>query len=110
MPQPISCTALSSAQDWNEFNDINKLIIRTPIRTEYKVAFPFLYNNRPRKVRLGVYHYPQVMYIKVRNGRLIGAGWAGLGGSMAGTRDRVAPQEVSRHSCLRTSHGLAFAA
>ena len=24
-------------EDWNEFNDINKLIIRTPIRTEYKV-------------------------------------------------------------------------
>lgn len=38
-------------EDWNEFNDINKLIIRSPIRTEYKVAFPYLYNNRPRKVR-----------------------------------------------------------
>ena len=25
-------------EDWNEFNDINKLIIRTPIRTEYKVC------------------------------------------------------------------------
>lgn len=24
---------------------------RSPIRTEYKVAFPYLYNNRPRKVR-----------------------------------------------------------
>ncbi len=38
-------------EDWNEFNDINKLIIRSPIRTEYRVAFPYLYNNRPRKVR-----------------------------------------------------------
>lgn len=38
-------------EDWNEFNDINKLIIRTPIRTEYKIAFPYLYNNRPRQVR-----------------------------------------------------------
>ena len=26
-------------EDWNEFNDINKLIIRSPIRTEYKVCF-----------------------------------------------------------------------
>ena len=26
-------------EDWNEFNDINKLIIRTPIRTEYKVRW-----------------------------------------------------------------------
>jgi pre-mRNA-processing factor 8 len=24
-------------EDWNEFNDINKLIIRSPLRTEYKV-------------------------------------------------------------------------
>lgn len=54
-------------EDWNEFNDINKLIIRTPIRTEYKVAFPYLYNNRPRKVMLSTYHYPQVMYIKTED-------------------------------------------
>jgi pre-mRNA-processing factor 8 len=26
-------------EDWNEFNDINKVIIRQQIRTEYKVAF-----------------------------------------------------------------------
>ena len=31
-----------TVQDWNEFNDINKLIIRTPIRTEYKVGRFFL--------------------------------------------------------------------
>lgn len=54
-------------EDWNEFNDINKLIIRTPIRTEYKVAFPYLYNNRPRNVLLSVYHHPQVMYIKAED-------------------------------------------
>ncbi|CAL8460792.1 g323 [Coccomyxa elongata] len=54
-------------EDWNEFNDINKLIIRSPIRTEYKVAFPYLYNNRPRKVRLSPYHYPMVMYIKMED-------------------------------------------
>eukprot|EP00746_Dinoflagellata_sp_MGD_P153981 gnl/MRDRNA2_/MRDRNA2_84578_c0_seq1.p1 gnl/MRDRNA2_/MRDRNA2_84578_c0~~gnl/MRDRNA2_/MRDRNA2_84578_c0_seq1.p1 ORF type:complete len:2332 (+),score=9.13 gnl/MRDRNA2_/MRDRNA2_84578_c0_seq1:810-6998(+) len=51
-------------EDWNEFNDINKLIIRTPIRTEYKVAFPHLYNNRPRKVFVCLYHEPMSMYIK----------------------------------------------
>jgi len=27
-------------EDWNEFNDINKLIIRSPIRTEYKARPP----------------------------------------------------------------------
>ena len=45
-------------EDWNEFNDIKKLIVRCPIRTEYKVAFPYLYNNRPRKVALSRYHAP----------------------------------------------------
>ena len=34
-----------SDEDWNEFNDINKVVIRQPIRTEYRIAFPFLYNN-----------------------------------------------------------------
>jgi hypothetical protein len=32
-------------EDWNEFNDIDKVIIRQQIRTEYKVAFPHLYNS-----------------------------------------------------------------
>lgn len=31
------------------------------------MAFPYLYNNRPRKVRLSVYHYPMVMYIKTED-------------------------------------------
>ncbi|KAG2609651.1 hypothetical protein PVAP13_4KG063300 [Panicum virgatum] len=54
-------------EDWNEFNDINKLIIRQPLRTEYRIAFPHLYNNRPRKVKLGVYHTPMIMYIKTED-------------------------------------------
>ena len=36
-------------EDWNEFNDINKIIIRHPIRTEYRIAFPYLYNNLPNE-------------------------------------------------------------
>jgi hypothetical protein len=44
--------------DWNEFNDINKIIIRQPIRTEYKLAFPFLYNSRPRDVTTLLYSKP----------------------------------------------------
>ena len=39
-------------EDWNEFNDINKIIIRQPVRTEYRIAFPYLYNNFPYKVHL----------------------------------------------------------
>ncbi|KAK4785250.1 hypothetical protein SAY86_001939 [Trapa natans] len=54
-------------EDWNEFNDINKLIIRSPLRTEYRIAFPHLYNNRPRKVKLCIYHSPMVMFIKAED-------------------------------------------
>jgi len=54
-------------EDWNEFNDINKIIIRHTVRTEYRIAFPYLYNSRPRKVHLGVYHYPQACYIKAED-------------------------------------------
>ncbi|KAF9917840.1 Pre-mRNA-processing-splicing factor 8 [Lobosporangium transversale] len=50
-------------EDWNEFNDINKIIIRQPIRTEYKVAFPYVYNSLPRSVHVGWYHHPTVVYI-----------------------------------------------
>ncbi|KAI0564470.1 pre-mRNA processing 8 protein PRP8 [Gracilaria domingensis] len=50
--------------DWNEFNDVNKLIIRRPIKTEYRIAFPFLYNHLPRGVSLSRYHSPAVMYLK----------------------------------------------
>jgi len=53
--------------DWDEFNDLNKIIIRAPIRTEYKVAFPQLYNNRPRKVYMIEYHHPALCYIKTED-------------------------------------------
>lgn len=51
-------------EDWNEFNDVSKIIIRHPIRTEYKVFYPYLYNSLPRQVKLGVYHYPSSALIK----------------------------------------------
>ncbi|KAI9583820.1 pre-mRNA-processing-splicing factor 8 [Glossina fuscipes] len=54
-------------EDWNEFNDINKVIIRQPIRTEYRIAFPYLYNNMPHFVHLSWYHTPNVVYIKTED-------------------------------------------
>lgn len=45
-------------EDWNDFNDVNKIIFRNSIRTEYKIAFPHLYNSRPRKVNMSFYHHP----------------------------------------------------
>mmetsp|Transcript_8378 Transcript_8378/g.30995 ORF Transcript_8378/g.30995 Transcript_8378/m.30995 type:complete len:2367 (-) Transcript_8378:8-7108(-) len=55
---------LNEDEDWDEFNDINKLIVRQKIRTEYRVAFPHLYNARPRKVAIVDYHHPQMCYMK----------------------------------------------
>ena len=65
--EPLFKDSDAADEDWNEFNDINKLIIRSAIRTEYKVAFPYLYNNRPRRVDLATYHSPMVMYIKTED-------------------------------------------
>ena len=51
-------------EDWNEFNDINKIIIRHQIRTEYRIAFPYMYNSRPRSVYAAPYHHPPLYYVK----------------------------------------------
>ena len=47
--EPLHRDMDKADEDWNEFNDVNKLIIRHANRTEYKVAFPFLYNNAPAR-------------------------------------------------------------
>jgi hypothetical protein len=46
------------------FQQVNKIIIRHRIRTEYKIAYPYLYNSRPRSVRIGKHHNPSTMYLK----------------------------------------------
>jgi len=58
--EPLYRDIYDEDEDWNEFNDIRKIIIRHHIRTEYKIAFPYLYNSRPRKVEMAVYHHPTV--------------------------------------------------
>ncbi|KAJ3800917.1 NUC071 domain-containing protein [Lentinula aff. detonsa] len=62
--EPLYRDMDSFDEDWNEFNDINKVIIRQQIRTEYKVAFPHLYNSLPRSVRISAYHTPKIVYIR----------------------------------------------
>ncbi|KAF2716463.1 putative pre-mRNA splicing factor [Polychaeton citri CBS 116435] len=54
-------------EDFGEFNAIDRIIFRAPIRTEYRVAFPYLYNSLPRSVRIGVYSYPQTVYVKTED-------------------------------------------
>ncbi|KAG2180580.1 hypothetical protein INT44_003584 [Umbelopsis vinacea] len=62
--EPLYRDLDTADEDWNEFNDINKIIIRQPIRTEYKIAYPFLYNSLPRSVHLSWYHFPTNVYIR----------------------------------------------
>ena len=45
-------------QDYNEFNSIDRIIFRIPVRSEYRIAFPHLYNPRPRAIQLSWYGHP----------------------------------------------------
>ncbi|RKP19772.1 PROCN-domain-containing protein, partial [Rozella allomycis CSF55] len=65
--EPLYKDVDNTDEDWNAFNDINKLIIRQPIRTEYKVAFPYLYNSMPRSVSMTHYHHPCSCYVKAED-------------------------------------------
>ncbi|OAQ62331.1 pre-mRNA processing splicing factor 8 [Pochonia chlamydosporia 170] len=49
-------------EDFGEFNAIDRIIFRTPIRTEFRVAFPFLYNSLPRSVHLTWHSHPQIVF------------------------------------------------
>ncbi|KAJ9645464.1 pre-mRNA-splicing factor 8 [Knufia peltigerae] len=51
-------------EDFGEFNAIDRIIFRAPIRTEYRVAFPYLYNSLPRSVKISWYSHPQVVYVR----------------------------------------------
>jgi len=57
-------------EDFGEFNAIDRIIFRAPIRTEYRVAFPYLYNSLPRSVQLSWYSYPQVVYVNAEDPNL----------------------------------------
>jgi pre-mRNA-processing factor 8 len=49
-------------EDFGEFNAMDRIIFRNPIRTECRVSYPFLYNALPRSVHLSWHSHPQVVY------------------------------------------------
>ncbi|KAI1384862.1 PROCN-domain-containing protein [Hypoxylon trugodes] len=51
-------------EDFGEFNAIDRIIFRFPIRTEYRVAYPYLYNSLPRSVQFNWYSHPQIVFTK----------------------------------------------
>lgn len=51
-------------EDFNEFNSIDRIIFRVAVRSEYRIAFPHLYNSRPRSVEMSWYCEPVSCLIK----------------------------------------------
>ncbi|KAI0481502.1 pre-mRNA processing splicing factor 8 [Xylaria cf. heliscus] len=54
-------------EDFGEFNAIDRIIFRLPIKTEARVAFPYLYNSLPRSVHSHWYSHPPNVYLKSDN-------------------------------------------
>ncbi|KZL77253.1 pre-mRNA-splicing factor spp42 [Colletotrichum tofieldiae] len=54
-------------EDFGEFNAIDRIIFRNPIRTELRVAYPYLYNSLPRSVHLAWHSHPQVVFERSDN-------------------------------------------
>ncbi|TEA18052.1 Pre-mRNA-processing-splicing factor 8 [Colletotrichum sidae] len=54
-------------EDFGEFNAIDRIIFRNPIRTEFRVAYPYLYNSLPRSVHLAWHSHPQVVFERSGN-------------------------------------------
>ncbi|AOA63379.1 U4/U6-U5 snRNP complex splicing factor [Komagataella phaffii CBS 7435] len=52
-------------EDFSEFNSVDRIIFRQPIRTEYRVAFPFLFNSYTRSVHVSAHSYPMFCYTRV---------------------------------------------
>ncbi|KZT19216.1 hypothetical protein NEOLEDRAFT_1183591 [Neolentinus lepideus HHB14362 ss-1] len=51
-------------EDWNKFNNINKVSIWKQIHTEYKVPFWYVYNSLPHSIHISPYHHPKKAYIQ----------------------------------------------
>lgn len=60
--EPLYPEDLKIVDDLNEFNDIDTIIFRKQIRSEYKIAFPFLYNSNCKSVQPTIYHHHSVLF------------------------------------------------
>lgn len=60
--EPLYKDVNPNEEDFGEFNAIDRIIFRNPIRTEFRVAYPFLYNSLPRSVHMSWHSQPQVVF------------------------------------------------
>ncbi|VEU19289.1 DEKNAAC100659 [Brettanomyces naardenensis] len=51
-------------EDFSEFNSLDRIIFRGQLRSEYRVAFPYLYNSLVTGVRSSWYSYPACLYVR----------------------------------------------
>ncbi|CAN6636566.1 pre-mRNA-splicing factor 8 [Trichomonascus vanleenenianus] len=65
--EPLYKNADEEDDDFGEFNAIDRIIFRQPIRTEYRVAYPHFYNSRPRSVHNAWFHTPHDVTIQDDN-------------------------------------------
>ncbi|KAJ8069143.1 hypothetical protein OCU04_002816 [Sclerotinia nivalis] len=65
--EPLYKDVNPNDEDFGEFNAIDRIIFRAPIRTEYRVAYPYLYNSLPRSVKLSWFSHPQVVYVRAED-------------------------------------------
>jgi pre-mRNA-processing factor 8 len=56
--------AAADDEDWTEFNDLGKVIVRHPLGTEVQLAFPFLYSREVRDIPLAAYRHPTAVHVK----------------------------------------------
>ncbi|KAK3374853.1 pre-mRNA processing splicing factor 8 [Podospora didyma] len=57
-------------EDFGEFNAMDRIIFRNPIRTECRVSYPYLYNALPRSVHLSWQSHPQIVYTRTEDHNL----------------------------------------
>eukprot|EP00501_MAST-03F_sp_TOSAG23-6_P001556 GSMAST32.ASY1.ANO1.1620.1 assembled CDS len=105
--EPLHKDAAIDEEDWNEFNDINKVIIRSQIRTEYRIAMPYLYNSRPRSVAIPFYHHVPSCFIKPEDPDLPAFYYDPVVNPLSSFRTQVVQNEKSKeieeernHFCL----------
>lgn len=60
--EPLYKDINPNEEDFGEFNAIDRIIFRNPIRTEFRVAYPFLYNSLPRSVHMSWHSQPQTVF------------------------------------------------
>lgn len=51
------------SEDFDEFNSIDRIVFRNLLRTEYRIAFPFLYNPSSKSVVSTWYYDPYTLYV-----------------------------------------------